>query len=99
MAFTITADGKTHSVDVDDDTPIPWMLHDVLGTEDLKKLDVPTLIVHGDDDQIVPVSESAVLSAKFVRGATLKVLRGRSHGMCTVNKNEVNEDLLAFIKK
>jgi non-heme chloroperoxidase len=68
-------------------------------TEDLKKLDVPTLIMHGDDDQIVPIADSAMLSAKLVRGATLKVYRGGSHGMCTVNKNEVNEDLLAFIKR
>ena len=68
-------------------------------TEDLKKLDVPTLIMHGDDDQIVPIADSAMLSAKLVRDATLKVYRGGSHGMCTVNKNEVNEDLLAFIKR
>ena len=68
-------------------------------TEDLKKLDVPTLIMHGDDDQIVPIADSAMLSAKLVSGATLKVYRGGSHGMCTVNKNEVNEDLLAFIKR
>src|SRR5438270_2104303 len=68
-------------------------------TEDLKKLDVPTLIMHGDDDQIVPIADSAMLSAKLVRGATMKVYRGGSHGMCTVNKNEVNEDLLAFIKR
>ena len=68
-------------------------------TEDLKKLDVPTLIMHGDDDQIVPIADSAMLFAKLVRGATLKVYRGGSHGMCTVNKNEVNEDLLAFIKR
>jgi non-heme chloroperoxidase len=68
-------------------------------TEDLKKFDVPTLILHGDDDQIVPIGNSALLSAKLVKEATLKVYKGASHGMCTVNKNEVNEDLLAFIKR
>jgi non-heme chloroperoxidase len=66
-------------------------------TEDLKKFDVPTLILHGDDDQIVPIADSALLSAKLVRGAKLKVYKGGSHGMCTVNKDEVNADLLAFI--
>ena len=73
MAFTITVNGNTHSIDVDDDTPMLWVLRDVLGTEDLKKLDVATLIMHGDDDQIVPIADSAVRSAKLVRGATLKV--------------------------
>ena len=67
-------------------------------TEDLKRIDVPTLILHGDDDQIVPIADSALLSAKLVKGATLKVYRGGSHGLCTVNKDEVNADLLAFIK-
>jgi non-heme chloroperoxidase len=59
---------------------------------------VPTLILHGDDDQIVPIADSALLSAKLVKGATLKVYRGGSHGICTVNKDEVNADLLTFIK-
>jgi non-heme chloroperoxidase len=67
-------------------------------TEDLKKIDVPTLIVHGDDDQIVPIANSAMLSAKLVKGATLKVYKGGSHGLCTIQKNQVNEDLLAFLK-
>jgi non-heme chloroperoxidase len=67
-------------------------------TEDLKKFDVPTLILHGDDDQIVPVADSALLSAKIVKGATLKVYKGAPHGMCTTLKDLVNEDLLAFIK-
>jgi non-heme chloroperoxidase len=67
-------------------------------TEDLKKVDVPTLILHGDDDQIVPIADSALLSAKLVKGATLKVYKGAPHGMCTTHKDEVNEDLLAFIK-
>ena len=66
-------------------------------TEDLKKFDVPTLVMHGDDDQIVPIGASAMLSSKLVRGATLKVYPGLSHGMCTVNKDEINADLLAFI--
>lgn len=67
-------------------------------TEDLKKFDVPTLILHGDDDQIVPISASAMLSSKLVKGATLKVYKGAPHGMCTTHKDQVNEDLLAFFK-
>lgn len=65
-------------------------------TEDLKKIDVPTLILHGDDDQIVPIGASAMLSSKLVKGSTLKVYPGFSHGMCTVNKDQINADLLAF---
>jgi non-heme chloroperoxidase len=67
-------------------------------TEDLKKIDVPTLIMHGDDDQIVPIAASALLSAKLIKGSTLKVYPGLSHGMCTVNKDQINADLLAFIR-
>ena len=67
-------------------------------TEDLKKFDVPTLILHGDDDQMVPIGASALLSAKLVRNAQLKVYKGGSHGLCTIQKDEVNADLLAFIK-
>src|SRR5438477_6925425 len=67
-------------------------------TEDLKKFGVPTLILHGDDDQIVPIADSALLSAKLLKGATLKVYKGAPHGMCTTHKDQVNEDLLAFIK-
>jgi non-heme chloroperoxidase len=67
-------------------------------TEDLKKIDVPTLILHGDDDQIVPIGASALLSSKIVRNATLKVYPGAPHGMCTTHKNEVNADLLGFIR-
>ena len=67
-------------------------------TEDLRKIDVPTLILHGDDDQIVPIADSALLSAKIVKGATLKVYKGAPHGMCTTLKEQVNEELLAFIK-
>ena len=66
--------------------------------EDLKKFDVPTLILHGDDDQIVPIGASAMLSSRLVKGATLKVYKGAPHGMCTTQKDEVNADLLAFIK-
>ena len=68
-------------------------------TEDLKKIDVPTLIMHGDDDQIVPIASSAMLSAKLVKRPTLKVYPGQSHGMCSTNKDEINADLLAFIKE
>ncbi len=67
-------------------------------TEDLKTFDVPTLILHGDDDQIVPIAASAMLSSKLVKGAQLKVYKGAPHGMCTTLKDEVNADLLAFIK-
>jgi non-heme chloroperoxidase len=67
-------------------------------TEDLKKIDVPTLILHGDDDQIVPIAASALLSSKLVKNATLKILKGAPHGMCTTLKDQVNEELLAFIK-
>lgn len=67
-------------------------------TEDLKKFDVPTLILHGDDDQIVPIGASAHLSAKLVKGATLKVYPGAPHGLATTHKNQLNEDLLAFIQ-
>jgi non-heme chloroperoxidase len=67
-------------------------------TEDLKKIDVPTLILHGDDDQIVPIGASAYLSAKIVKNSTLKVYPGAPHGMCTTHKDKVNADLLAFIK-
>jgi non-heme chloroperoxidase len=67
-------------------------------TEDLRKFDVPTLILHGDDDQIVPIDASARRSATLVKGSTLKVYPGLSHGMCTINKDQINADLLAFIK-
>jgi non-heme chloroperoxidase len=67
-------------------------------TEDLKKFSIPTLIMHGDDDQIVPIGDSALLSHKLVKGSTLKVYPGLPHGMCTVNKGLINDDLLAFIK-
>jgi non-heme chloroperoxidase len=67
-------------------------------TEDLKKFDVPTLILHGDDDQIVPIGASAHLSSKLVKGAVLKVYPGAPHGMCTTHKDKVNKDLLEFIK-
>ncbi len=67
-------------------------------TEDLKKIDVPTLILHGDDDQIVPIGASAMRSSKLMPKATLKVYKGAPHGMCTTHKNEVNADLLAFLK-
>jgi non-heme chloroperoxidase len=67
-------------------------------TEDLKKIDVPTLVLHGDDDQIVPIADSGLLTAKLVKGATLKVIEGAPHGMCTTHKERINEELLAFIQ-
>src|SRR5207344_3445004 len=67
-------------------------------TADLKKFDVPTLVLHGDDDQIVPIGASAMLSSKLVKGATLKVIPGAPHGMCSTLKDQINAELLAFIK-
>jgi non-heme chloroperoxidase len=66
-------------------------------TDDLKKFDVPTLILHGDDDQIVPIGASALLSAKLIEKAQLKVYAGGSHGICSTQKDQVNADLLAFL--
>jgi non-heme chloroperoxidase len=68
-------------------------------TEDLKKFDVPTLIMHGDDDQIVPIASAALLSSKLVKGAVLKVYPGLPHGMCQTHKDLINADLIAFIKE
>lgn len=59
---------------------------------------MPTLVLHGDDDQIVPIGASATLSSKLVKNATLKVYKGGAHGMCTTQKDEVNADLLEFLR-
>jgi non-heme chloroperoxidase len=67
-------------------------------TEDLKKFDVPTLIVHGDDDQIVPIGASALMSVKLVRASTLKVYKGAAHGLPSTLKDRLNADLLDFLK-
>jgi non-heme chloroperoxidase len=67
-------------------------------TADLRKFDVPTLVLHGDDDQIVPIGASALQSAKLIKGAQLKIYKGAPHGMPSTHKRQVNEDLLAFIK-
>jgi non-heme chloroperoxidase len=67
-------------------------------TEDLKKIEVPTLILHGDQDQIVPIEDSALLSSKIVKNATLKVYPGAPHGMSVTHADEINADLLAFLK-
>jgi len=67
-------------------------------TEDLEQFDVPTLILHGEDDQIVPIGISGLVSAKLVRGATLKTYPGLPHGMCSTNKDQINADLLEFLK-
>lgn len=67
-------------------------------TEDLKKIDVPTLILHGDDDQIVPIQASALKSVKLVKNAQLKIYKEAPHGMCTTHKDKVNADLLEFIQ-
>jgi non-heme chloroperoxidase len=68
-------------------------------TEDLRRFDVLTLIMHGDDDQIVPIGASALASAKLIKDATLKVYPGLSHGLCTINADQINADLLAFIRQ
>ena len=67
-------------------------------TEDLRKFDVPTLILHGDDDQIVPIAASALLSAKLVPNAILKIYPGGSHSLGDTSKDQLNEDLLEFLK-
>lgn len=67
-------------------------------TEDLRRIDVPTLIIHGDADQIVPIANSAMLSAKLVKGAELKVIPDAPHGLCTTHKDVINDALLSFIK-
>ena len=66
-------------------------------TEDLKRIDVPALVLHGDDDQIVPYADSALLSAKIIKNAELVIYKGAPHGMCTTLKDRVNEELLRFI--
>ena len=67
-------------------------------TEDLKSIDIPVLVMHGSDDQIVPIADSALLSAKLLPDATLRVYEGYSHGMCTINADVINRDLLEFIR-
>src|SRR5437773_4329257 len=67
-------------------------------TEDLKRFNVPTLVLHGDDDQIVPIADSALLSSNLIKNAQLKVYKGAPHGMCSTHKDQVNEELLAFFK-
>ena len=68
-------------------------------TEDLKKFDVPTLIIHGDDDQIVPIGAAALSSAKLVKNATLKIYPGAPHGLADTHKNQLNADLLSFLRE
>jgi len=67
-------------------------------TEDLKTFDIPTLIIHGDDDQIVPIADSALLSSKLVKGATLKIYPGAPHGLMSTHKEQFNADLLSFLR-
>jgi len=67
-------------------------------TEDLKKITVPTLVMHGDDDQIVPIGASAMRSSKLLKNSTLKIYKGFPHGMCTTDPDVINADLLSFIK-
>lgn len=67
-------------------------------TADLKKIDVPTLVLHGDDDQIVPIADSALLSSKLIKDATLKVYPGAPHGLFATHKDQLNSDLLAFVR-
>ena len=67
-------------------------------TEDLRKIEIPVLVMHGDDDQIVPIGASALLSSKILKNATLKVYPGFPHGMPRTNADQINADLLAFFK-
>jgi non-heme chloroperoxidase len=67
-------------------------------TEDLRRIDVPVLIMHGDDDQVVPIADSALRSVELVKSSTLKVYRGLPHGMCATHPDLINRDLLAFIR-
>src|SRR5262249_54780539 len=67
-------------------------------TEDLKRIDVPVLVMHGDDDQIVPYADAGVLSAKLLKRSTLKIYKSFPHGMCTTHAEEINHDLRAFIR-
>ena len=67
-------------------------------TDDLKKFDVPTLVIQGDDDQIVPIGASGLMSSKIIKGATLKIYPAAPHGLCSTLKDRVNADLLAFIR-
>jgi non-heme chloroperoxidase len=67
-------------------------------TEDLKRFDIPTLVLHGDDDQMVPIADSALISSKMIKGAKLVVYEGVPHGMCTTDKDRVNAELLSFIR-
>jgi non-heme chloroperoxidase len=73
-----------------------WSATDL--TEDLKKIDVPALVVHGDDDQVVPIANSALLSSKIIRDAKLIVYEGAPHGLPTTHKDRLNQDLLAFVR-
>jgi len=68
-------------------------------TEDLKRIDVPTLVLHGDDDQIVPIADSALLSSKIIKNAKLVVYPGAPHRLCTTLKDRVNQELLDFVKR
>jgi len=68
-------------------------------TEDLKKIDIPVLVMHGDDDQIVPIGAAGLMSAKILKNATLKVYPGFPHGMPTTNADQINADLLAFVQR
>jgi non-heme chloroperoxidase len=67
-------------------------------TQDLKKFDVPTLVIHGDDDQIVPIAAAGRASAKMIEGAVLKVYEGAPHGLTDTHKERLNNDLLAFVR-
>ena len=80
------------------DLPLDKIISETDFTEDLKKFDVPALIIHGDDDQIVPIGAAALLSAKLVKNSILKIYPGAPHGIAYTHKDQLNADLLAFIK-
>jgi non-heme chloroperoxidase len=68
-------------------------------TEDVKRFDIPTLVIHGDDDQIVPIAVAGLRSAKMIKGATLKIYKGAPHGLMSTHKEQFNADLLQFAKQ
>ena len=77
----------------------PAPIKPIINVEDLKKIDIPVLVMHGDDDQIVPIGASALMSVKLLKKGTLKVYPGFPHGMATTHADEINQDLLSFIEE
>ena len=101
MEKVLSRDGTPIAFDKVGEGPPLTRLHKAFSetdfTEDLKKFDVPTLVLHGDDDQIVPIGAAGLASAKLIKGSTLKVYPGAPHGLTDTRKDRLNADLLAFI--